>query len=64
MRGIYGKNRYLVGAEPVELRDVSFGAGMWLGVFVFLGWNIAQGVTEGVEKVVGKALERKKSKSG
>lgn len=61
MRGIYGKNQqHLVGAEPVELRDVSFGAGVWLGVFAFLGWNIASGIDKGIEAVVGKALERKK----
>jgi hypothetical protein len=61
MRGIYGKNQqHRVGAEPVALRDVSFGAGMWLGAFVFLGWNIASGLTEGIGKGVEHVLARKK----
>lgn len=60
MRGIYGKNQHPVGAEPVALHEVSFGAGMWIGVLAFLGWNIASGLTEGIGTVVGKVLERKK----
>lgn len=64
MRGIYGTSQSLVGAEPVALRDVSFGTGLWLGAFVFLGWSIASGVTEGIGKVVEQALERKKSTRG
>ena len=62
MRGIYGQNRYFIGAEPelpVKLQDVSAGAGLWLGFLAFFGWGVAKTIDAGVTEIIRAASGRK-----
>ena len=51
-RGRYGKDQYLIGAEPVELSDVKAGAGIWLGFFAYIGWSLSRSLDVGISKVI------------
>jgi hypothetical protein len=65
-RGEYGKRSAngawpTVGADqPVELRDVGAGAGIWLGFFAFIGWSIGRGLDAGIEKGIAEFRKPKR----
>ena len=48
-RGHYGKQ---VWAAPVELHDVTAGAGMWLGFFAFIGWSLGRSLSTGINQSI------------
>ena len=60
MRGVYGQNKHLVGAEPVELHDVKAGAGIWLGFFAFIGWSLGRSLDAGIDKAIAEFRKPKR----
>jgi len=49
------------GPNPVELRDVGAGAGIWLGFFAFIGWSIGRGLDAGIEEGIAKFRKPKRA---